>query len=65
MTSTIDRPATVLADPPLRRRGERLEALAQGDRVQVPPMDPDRARSIVEALARSSMADPVGTAGRH
>lgn len=64
MTDVLTRPATVSADPPLRRRGERLEALAQGDQVQLPPMDSDRARRIVEAMARSG-ADPVGTAGRH
>lgn len=64
MTDVLTRPATVSADPPLRRRGERLDALAQGDQVQLPPMDSDRARRIVEALARSA-ADPVGTAGRH
>lgn len=63
MTDTLTRPATVLADPPLRRRGERLEALAQGDRVTVAPMDSDRARRLVEAMAGET--DPVGTAGRH
>lgn len=60
MTDTLTRPAPVAAEPPLRRRGERIQALAAGARVSVPAMPIEEARRIVDALAGVSPPLPDG-----
>lgn len=61
MIDVLERPAPVAAEHPLRRRGERLAAMAAGGRVELPPMDPKRARAIVERMAGVETEQPDGT----